>query len=130
MIAPQQSAYDYIGGDAVIRRLVDRFYDLMDTLPQAATIRAMHAADLQVSRDRLYWFMTGWLGGPQMFVERRGHPRLRARHLPFAVDQAAKDAWLLCMRRAVADVVTIPDANEYLLEPLARLADHMRNQPD
>ena len=129
MTAPQPSAYDYIGGAAVIRQLVDRFYDFMDTLPEAATIRAMHASDLTVSRDRLYWFMTGWLGGPQMFVERRGHPRLRARHLPFAVDTAAKDAWMLCMRSAVAEVVTIPDAHEYLLEPLERLADHMRNQP-
>ena len=129
MIAPQQSAYDYIGGDAVVRRLVDRFYDFMDTLPEAATIRAMHAADLSVSRDRLSWFMTGWLGGPPMFVERRGHPRLRARHLPFVIDSAAKDAWMLCMRRAVAEVVTIAEANEYLLEPLERLADHMRNQP-
>ena len=130
MTAQQQSAYDYIGGAEVIRRLVDRFYDFMDTLPEAVTIRAMHAADLSVSRDRLYWFMTGWLGGPQMFMERRGHPRLRARHLPFAIDQAAANAWMLCMRHAVAEVVTIPEAKEYLLDPLERLADHMRNQPE
>ena len=130
MTTTKQSAYDYIGGDAVIRRLVDCFYDYMDRLPEVATLRAMHPADLAESRDKLYWFMTGWLGGPQMFMERRGHPRLRARHMPFAVDTAARDAWMLCMRKAVADVITIPDANEYLIEPLARLADHMRNQPE
>ncbi len=129
MIESQQSAYDYIGGATILRRLVDRFYDFMDTLPEAATIRAMHPEDLSVSRDRLYWFLTGWLGGPQMFIERRGNPRMRARHLPFAIDQAAADAWMLCMRSAVAEVITIPEAKEYLLDPLARVADHMRNQP-
>jgi hemoglobin len=122
--------YERVGGDAVVRRLVDRFYDLMDTLPEAAAIRAMHPWDLNESRDKLYWFITGWLGGPPMFVQRRGHPRLRARHLPFVVDLSAKEAWMLCMRRAVADVVTIADAEQLLIEPLDRLADHMRTQPE
>ena len=126
--AVEPTPYQALGGDAAVRRLVDRFYDLMDTLPEAATIRAMHAASLDVSRERLYWFLTGWLGGPQLFVEQRGHPRLRARHLPFAVDTAAAVAWMRCMTQAMTEQIDDVALRDQLHSALARLADHMRNQ--
>ncbi len=120
--------YDAIGGDPAVRRLVDRFYDHMDVLPEATTLRAMHPPDLAGSRDKLYWFLSGWLGGPQLFIERRGHPMLRARHLPFAVDAAASDAWMRCMELALAEVVTEPALRETLQAALRRLATHMINR--
>ena len=120
--------YEALGGDAVVRTLVDRFYDNMVTLPEAAGIRRLHPPDLTDSRDKLYWFLSGWLGGPQLYVERKGHPRLRARHLPFPIDTSEAEQWMLCMRRALAD--TVPDAQlrADLDGALTRLADHMRNR--
>jgi hemoglobin len=129
MINEEISPYQRLGGEAGVRRLVDRFYDLMDTLPEAARIRAMHPANLASSRDKLFMFLSGWLGGPQLYTEEYGHPRLRARHLPFQVDDAARDAWLLCMNRALEEQ-GIEDRLllEHLQQSLARVADHMRNQ--
>ncbi|MGA7949976.1 MAG: group II truncated hemoglobin, partial [Thiobacillaceae bacterium] len=89
-----QTPYDVVGGDAGVRRLVDRFYDLMDELPEAYAIRKLHPEDLSGSRDKLYWFLSGWLGGPQHYVERFGHPFLRARHLPFSIGATERDQWL------------------------------------
>jgi len=119
--------YDHLGEEGV-RRLVDRFYDLMDTLPEAAEVRAMHPRDLRGSREKLFWFLSGWLGGPPLYVERKGHPRLRMRHLPFAVDDAARDQWMLCMNRALDEVVAEPDLRAFLARQLGRVADHMRNR--
>jgi hemoglobin len=122
------SIYDDIGGETGVRSLVDRFYDRMDTLPEAQVIRAMHPASLDESRDRLFWFLSGWLGGPPLFVQKRGHPRLRARHLPFAVDAAARDAWMLCMRHALTEATLSSEIREKLDAALFQLADHMQNQ--
>jgi len=124
-----QSPYEQIGGEAGVRALVDRFYDLMDALPEAATVRAMHAKSLKVSRDKLFWFLSGWLGGPQLYVERFGHPRLRMRHFPFAIDTAAAEQWMLCMRRAMAETVSDVALREFLDARFEQLALHMRNQP-
>lgn len=122
--------YDRIGGEAAVRRLVDRFYDLMDSLPEATELRALHPSSLHGSRDKLTWYLTGWLGGPQHYVERFGHPRLRARHLPFPIASQARDQWMLCMRRALGETVADDELRAYLDTTLGRLADHMRNQPD
>ena len=119
--------YDALGGEPAVRALVDRFYDLMDVLPEARTIRAMHPPDLAESRDKLHWFLCGWMGGPPMYVQRFGHPRLRARHLPFRVDDAASDAWMLCMNQALDELVDEP-LRETLRGAFQRTADHMRNQ--
>jgi hemoglobin len=120
--------YELLGGDNGVRTLVDRFYDLMDTLPEAAGIRALHPQDLQGSRDKLYMFLSGWLGGPPLYVERHGHPMLRARHLPFAIGDAERDAWMLCMRKALEERHLDPMLHNQLLASLQRTADHMRNR--
>lgn len=131
MTDPSQSPsfYDRVGGEAGTRAIVDRFYDLMDSLPEAQELRAMHAASLHVSRDKLFLFLSGWFGGPSLYIEKYGHPRLRGRHMPFKIGEAARDQWMMCMRRALDELVTDADAREKLKGGLASLADHMRNQP-
>ena len=124
-----QTPYDVVGGDAGVRRLVDRFYDLMDELPEAYAIRKLHPEDLSGSRDKLYWFLSGWLGGPQHYVERFGHPFLRARHSPFSIGATERDQWLMCMRQAVDEQIHPGPFRDKLWEAVAGLADHMRNQP-
>jgi hemoglobin len=121
--------YLRIGGEAAVRRLVDCFYDHMDTLAEATELRALHPPSLDGSRDKLTWYLTGWLGGPPVYVERFGHPRLRARHMPFPIDARAKEQWMMCMRRALAETVTDAELRTFLDETMDKLADHMRNQP-
>ena len=121
--------YDQIGGDAGVRRLVDRFYDLIDSSAEAATIRALHASSLKASRDKLHLYLSYWTGGPQTYIERNGHPRLRARHLPFTIGTRERDEWLWAMDRAL-DEHDMPDTlRTQLRERFHSLADHMRNQP-
>lgn len=114
----------------MVRALVDDFYHRMDTAPQAAVIRALHPPRLNSSRDKLFWFLCGWLGGPQHFVERFGHPRLRARHLPFSIGVAERDQWLACMKPALEQHVADAALRETLYEAMADLADHMRNREE
>lgn len=123
----QPSFYERLGGAQGVRALVDRFYDLMDTLPEARALRALHPVDLADSREKLYEFMSGWLGGPPLYIEKRGHPRLRARHMPFVIDDAGVDAWLMCMNRALDELCPDTEARAKLKGGLAPLAKHMRN---
>lgn len=125
MSAP--TPYDQLGGAPAVRALVDRFYDLVDTLPEARVIRAMHPPDMAGSREKLFEFLSGWLGGPPLYVEKRGHPRLRMRHFGFAIDDAARDAWMACMSRALDELVHDPALRAHLRGALQRTADHMRN---
>ena len=129
MTSPLPTHYELLGGDAGIRRLVDRFYDLMDTAPEAASVRALHATSLKASREKLYLFLSGWTGGPPVYVERFGHPRLRMRHMPFAIAARERDEWLWCMDRALDEHPMPGDTREFLRGRLHALADHMRNQP-
>jgi hemoglobin len=117
-----------MGGEAGIRRLVDRFYDIMDSAPEAATIPALHAASLKASREKLRLFFTGWTGGPQLYVEKFGHPKLRMRHFPFAISSRERDEWLWCMDRALAEQEMPEQVRAHLRERLHPLADHMRNR--
>lgn len=119
--------YEMIGGDAKVRELVDRFYDLMDLEPAYAGIRKMHPTTLDGSRDKLYWFLSGWTGGPSMFVERFGHPRLRARHLPYAIATDERDQWLRCMETAMQDVGIEERIQKRLQQAFYDTADWMRN---
>ena len=123
------SHFDRLGGAEVVRRLVERFYDLMDELPEAYGVRKLHPQDLAGSREKLTDFLTGWAGGPPLYVTKHGHPRLRARHLPFAIGTGEREQWLLCMRRALDEVVEDAALRRELLEVFGRVADHMRNRP-
>lgn len=127
---PAPSHYDEIGGDSGVRAIVDRFYDLMDTAPEAVHVRALHATSLKVSREKLRLFLTGWTGGPQVYVEKYGHPMLRQRHFPFAIGAVERDEWLWCMDRALTEHVMPDDLRAYLRQRLHALADHMRNQAE
>lgn len=120
--------YARIGGDAAVRALVERFYDLMEMEPEYARLRAVHANSLASAREKLYLFLSGWLGGPQLYVARHGHPRLRARHLPFAIGTTERDQWLACMRRALADAGVSDDLAAELMPAFAQTADWMRNR--
>ena len=124
-----RTPFEQLGGEEGIRRLVDRFYDLMDASPEAAAVRGLHAKSLKSSREKLFLFLTGWTGGPQLYVERFGHPRLRMRHLPFSIATRERDEWLWCMDQAL-DEHDVPDElREALRERFHALADHMRNTP-
>lgn len=119
--------FDQIGGADAVRALVDRFYEIMDTDPECAGIRALHAKSLSGSREKLYLFLSGWLGGPPLYVERFGHPMLRARHLPFPIGTSERDQWLSCMARALAEAPMDDALRRQLAAAFARTADHMRN---
>jgi hemoglobin len=123
------SMFERIGGSATIDRLVDRFYDRMDTLPEAQVIRAMHAHDLGLIRDVLKRYLTEWTGGPKLYSPEKGHPRLRQRHLGFAIGDAERDAWMLCMRGALEATVADGATRQDLDKALSGLADWMRNRP-
>ncbi len=123
-----QTPFEQMGGEKKLRELVVRFYELMDTLPQAQAIRAMHPDDLNSSIDKLYMFLSGWLGGPPLYVEKFGHPRLRARHLPFPIDESARDQWLACMFQAMEDVGLDKGLQFQLRQAFTQTANHMRNQ--
>lgn len=122
--------YERLGGESALHRLVDRFYDIMDTEPEAYVIRKLHPADLAGSRQKLFEFLSGWLGGPALYEQRHGHPRLRARHLPFAIGAAERDAWTACMDQAMRDVGVEDALREELHAALFRTADFMRNRPE
>lgn len=119
--------YALIGGEPVVRRLVDRFYQLMDTLPEAKACRDIHPQSLDGSAEKLFEYLTGWLGGPQLYVQKRGHPMLRRRHFVATIGAEERNGWLLCFDGALDD--TIPDARlrEAIREPIRRLAMHMQN---
>jgi hemoglobin len=121
------SLYERLGGETGLRSLVDRFYDLMDSSPEAVKIRSLHGKSLKPSREKLFMFLSGWSGGPQLYVERFGHPRLRMRHLPFPIGSVERDQWLWCMNKALDESQLDPRVVEYLKARFAEVADAMRN---
>jgi len=123
-----KSPYELLGGEAKVRELVTRFYDLMDAEPDFALIRRLHKADLSPAREKLYLFLSGWLGGPQLYTERFGHPMLRARHLPISIGASERDQWLACMGRAMEDTGISEDLRAQLAQAFFRTADHLRNR--
>jgi len=127
MNLPILSLYEQIGGEAKVRALVSRFYTLMDTLEQARTIRAMHDADLSHIHEVLVEFLSGWLGGPPLYTDKYGHPRLRQRHLHVAIGEAERDAWLDCMYQAMEDIGIPAELQTQLRASFFKTADFMRN---
>lgn len=127
-VAEAAMPFARIGGAPTVDRLVEVFYARMDSLPEAATIRALHPADLEPVKEVLKRYLGEWLGGPPLYSAERGHPRLRQRHLGFPIGEAERDAWLLCMRGALDETVADGAAREAIYERLAGLADWMRNR--
>ena len=128
---PQDAAvapFDTIGGEEKVRALVDRFYDLMDIEPAYAALRAAHGDTLDNARQRLFWFLCGWLGGPQHYTEQFGHPRLRARHMPFSIGIKERDEWLACMDQAMGETGVDSALQARLRESFGQTADWMRNR--
>jgi hemoglobin len=130
MTRSEASLYEKLGGETGLRALVDRFYDLMESSPEAETIRAFHAKSLKQSREKLFMFLSGWSGGPQLYMEKFGHPRLRMRHLPFAIGSVERDQWLWCMNKALDESQLDPRVIQYLKNRFAETADFMRNQAE
>jgi hemoglobin len=127
MADSQLSLYELIGGETGLRSLVDQFYDLMESSPEAAKIRAFHGKSLKPSREKLFMFLSGWSGGPQLYIEKFGHPRLRMRHMPFAIGTVERDQWLWCMNRALDESQIDTRVAEFLKVRFAEVADSMRN---
>ncbi len=125
-----QTPYERIGGEKAVRQLVQYFYQIMSETPQTDVIRKLHPDDIQSSEDKLFWFLSGWLGGPQLYVEKFGHPRLRARHLPFSIGIEERDQWLYCMAHALKKMDLEPLFAEQLIASFAQTADFMRNRPE
>jgi len=121
--------YDAIGGEAGVRRLVDRFYELMDTLPEAKACRDVHPPSLAGSAEKLFEYLSGWLGGPQLYVAKHGHPMLRRRHFVAPIGPVERDGWLLCFELALAETVENAALRDAVIRPVRRLADHMQNKP-
>lgn len=127
-VVAEISMFERVGGAVTIDRLVEAFYKRMDTLPEAKTIRAMHATDLGSVKNILKRYLSEWTGGPKLYSPEKGHPRLRQRHMGFAIGNTERDAWLLCMRGALEETVADDDARQELDAALTKLADWMRNQ--
>ncbi|MDR2216637.1 MAG: group II truncated hemoglobin [Nevskiaceae bacterium] len=126
--AETPALFHLIGGQATVDAMVDRFYDRMDALPEARGIRALHAADLGAIREVLKKYFAEWLGGPKRYSSERGHPMLRARHLPFPIGIAERDAWLLCMNGALDETIADAQVREHIRAAITPLADWMRNK--
>ena len=125
-----ETLYQLIGGAARLRMMVDRFYDVMELEGEFGGIRSLHPPSTDGSRDKLYWFLTGWMGGPDEYIERYGHPRLRARHLPYAIGSSERDQWLRAMALAMQDIGIEESLQLRLMESFYQTADWMRNKPD
>lgn len=124
----QLSLYEMLGCEPGLRSLVNRFYDIMDRSPEASKIRSFHARSLKQSRQKLFMFLSGWSGGPQLYAEKFGHPRLRMRHMPFAIGSVERDQWLWCMNKALDEGGYDQRVVEFLKTRFAEVADFMRNQ--
>ena len=120
--------FEWMGGEPRVQALVDRFYDLMDLEPAYAALRASHGSTLAEARQKLFWVLCRWLGGPDRYVRRFGHPRLRARHLPFSIGILERDQWLACMDQAMGEVGVDPDLRQRLNASFFQTADWMRNR--
>lgn len=119
--------YEALGGAPAIQRLVNRFYELMDELPETYAVRQLHPESLAGSAESLFEYLSGWFGGPSLYIAKKGHPRLRMRHAPYAVSPAMRDEWMLCMTTALTEQVADEALRNNLIHTFAQMADHMIN---
>ncbi len=126
----KSNLYELIGGAEKLREMVDRFYDLMELEPEFSGIRVLHPSPIDGSRDKLFWFLSGWMGGPDLYIEQFGHPRLRARHLSFSIGVSERDQWLRCMAWAMQDVGIEEGLQQHLMTSFYQTADWMRNKAE
>lgn len=129
-MSEHKTPYDRIGGEVAVRKLCHTFYRIMCETEQTALIRAIHPKNIQISEDKLYLFLTGWLGGPPLYTDIYGHPRLRARHLPFSIGIEERDQWLYCMAQALKIMALDELFAQQLMSSFVQTADFMRNQPE
>ena len=125
-----QTPYERLGGEKALRALVNRFYRNMDELPEADGVRRMHDPDLRVAESKLFKFLSGWLGGPNLYWEEFGHPRLRMRHMAFSIGGKERDQWLVCMRNALNTEVEDAEFRERLYRAFVQTANHMINRTE
>ena len=130
MINIEPTLYELIGGETGLRKLVERFYDLIDSAAEAVQIRALHPKSLKQSREKLFMFLSGWSGGPALYVQTYGHPRLRQRHMPFPIGKRERDQWLWCMDKALAESLFDAQLIEYLKGRFTEIANSMQNRVD
>jgi hemoglobin len=119
--------YELIGGESAVKQLVHRFYELMDELPEAYAVRQLHPESLAGSEEMLFEYLSGWLGGPNLYIAKKGHPRLRMRHAPYAIGLKERDEWMLCMTQALTEQVNDEAFRQALLTQFSDLASHMIN---
>src|SRR3974390_677264 len=129
-VAPHNPHFAQIGGAEAVDRLVEAFYRRVETLPEAAGIRAMHARDLTATKEVLKRYLNEWLGGPRLYSRDRGPPRLRRAHAPFSIGRGEGDAWMLCMRGALAEVVSDETLRGQLERAFFKIAETVRNDPE
>ena len=125
---PTVTPFDALGGAEGVKALVNRFYDLVESAPEAVALRRVHGPSLESAREKLTLYLTGWTGGPPVYVEKYGHPMLRARHLPFSIGNQERDEWLWCMEKALSEHDMPDEVRQFLMTKLRPLADHMRNR--
>lgn len=130
MTEESTNLYQVIGGAERVRAMVDRFYDLMDLEPEFQLLRSVHGSSLDNANERLFMFLSGWMGGPDLYQEAHGHPRLRMRHMPFGIGTQERDQWLRCMAWAMEDVGIATELRVRLMNSFFQTADWMRNKPD
>ena len=125
---PVDTPFQWLGGEERVRALTDRFYDLMDLEPAYKELRAAHGTELTQAREKLFMFLCGWLGGPSYYTDQFGHPRLRMRHMPFAIGIKERDQWVKCMDQAMTETQVPAELRERLKNSFFQTADWMRNK--
>jgi hemoglobin len=128
MTNSEVSLYELIGGESGLRSLVEHFYDIIDSALEAQQLRGLHPKSLKQSREKFFMFLSGWTGGPQLYVEKYGHPRLRMRHIPFSIGTVERDQWIWCMNKALDESNIDRHVVEYLKSRFAETADFLRNR--
>jgi hemoglobin len=124
----RQSPYEMLGGEQGIRALANAFYDAMDSLEDAKDIRAMHGEELGEIKEKLFEYLSGWLGGPALYRQKYGTVCLTKPHAHYAIGEKERDQWLLCMDQALRDVDAPDDLRQAAKQPFFRIAETVRNQ--